>query len=83
MKTLDSDLVEEQIFVLRSYRKQELAMLYFPDADKQSATRSMRRWILQCTNLNQQLMAVTGYNPKRKFYSRREVELIVEYLGLP
>lgn len=83
MKTLDSDLVEEQIFVLRSYRKQELAMLYFPDADKKCATRSMRRWILQCKELNNQLMNVEGYNPKRKFYSRAEVALIVDYLGLP
>lgn len=80
MKT--TEFVEEQPFQLHSYRKQELAMLYFPSQDKNGATRSLRRWIVQCPTLNERLIQ-EGYSIKHKFYSRREVELIVEFLGLP
>ena len=80
MKT--TNYLEEQPFQLHAYRKCELALMYFPDEDKAGATRCLRRWIVQCTSLNEQLQQ-EGYNVKRKFYSRREVELIVNYLGLP
>ena len=75
-------LTAETPFQLRAYRKQELALLFFPDDDKQNATRNLRRWIQQCTDLFDKLMSL-GYNKNRKFYTRQEVELIVEYLGLP
>ena len=72
----------ENPFQLHAYRKQELALLYFPDEGKNEATRNLRRWILQCPHLSDKLEE-EGYRPRRKFYSRREVELIIEYLGLP
>lgn len=72
----------EHPFQLHAYRKQDLAMMYFPDESKDGATRSLRRWIVQCPELLDQLM-VEGYNKRLRFYTRREVELIIEYLGLP
>ena len=73
---------EEEPFVLRIYRKQELAMMYFPDLSKESAGRNLRRWIKHCSALYNALLE-SGYDKNRKFYLRREVELIVNYLGLP
>ena len=73
---------EEEPFHLHAYRKNELAMLYFPDLCKQSAGRNLRRWINNCQELHQKLTD-QGFDKNRKFYLRREVELIVEYLGLP
>lgn len=73
---------EEKPFVLRIYRKQELAMLYFPDLSKEAASRNLRRWIHHCSQLNQDLLDI-GYDKYRKFFLRNEVKLIVSYLGEP
>ena len=81
MKTFD-EIKEETPFESRIYRKQELAMLYFPDLDKTAAQRNLRRWIKRCTELYQQLVE-NGYDKNRKFYLHQEVDLIVQYLGLP
>lgn len=79
---MKTDLQLEEEFHLHAYRKQDLAMLYFPDLSKTSAVRNLRRWIVQCPGLCRALEEV-GYDIYRKFYSRKEVELIVEYLGRP
>ena len=34
---------------LRSYTKQELALLYFPDSDPDVARAHLMRWIVRCT----------------------------------
>ena len=36
---------------LRSYTKQELALLYFPDSDPDVARAHLMRWIVRCTQL--------------------------------
>ena len=72
----------EEPFHLRAYRKNELALMYFPDLCKESAGKNLRRWIQNCTELYTKLQS-EGYDKNRKFYLRREVELIVHYLGLP
>ena len=72
----------DEPFHLHAYRKNELALMYFPDLCKQSAGKNLRRWIKNCTELYSELQA-EGYDKNRKFYLRREVELIVHYLGLP
>ena len=69
-------------FKLQTYYKSELAMMYFPQSDKRNAVQNLKRWIRKCTQLTRELK-VAGYMPTRKFYSRREVELIVKYLGEP
>lgn len=73
---------EDHPFHLHSYPKYELAWMYFPGVNKASATRSLRRWIMQCRDLNDRLIDA-GYNAKQKIYTRQQVELIIEYIGLP
>ena len=46
---------------LRSYTKQELALLYFPDSDPDVARAHLMRWIVRCTQLYEQLPK-SGYN---------------------
>ena len=41
---------------LRSYTKQELALLYFPDSDPDVARAHLMRWIVRCTQLYEQLL---------------------------
>ena len=67
---------------LRIYRKQELAMKYFPESNKECAGRNFRRWITHCKELYERLLAM-GYDKNRKYFLKREVELIVEFLGEP
>ena len=74
--------MEEDSFQVRAYRKQDLAMLYFPDEEKNSASRKLRRWMAECNDLLKEL-AVINYRKCRKFYTRQEVAIIVEYLGFP
>ena len=69
-------------FEPRIYAKGELAMLYFPNHSKVNAARNLHRWITHCKGLMQELLAA-GYSATRRFYSRREVEVIVKYLGEP
>jgi len=45
---------------LRSYTKQELALLYFPDSDPDVARAHLMRWIVRCTQLYEQLQK-SGY----------------------
>lgn len=73
---------EEAGFCLRVYRKNELARLYFPQADKKGALQGLSRWIKHCAELEKALEAA-GYDKNRKFYLKPEVALIVKFLGEP
>lgn len=73
---------EETGFRLRVYRKNELARLYFPQADKKGALQGLSRWIKHCAELEKALEAA-GYDKNRKFYLKPEVALIVKFLGEP
>ena len=72
-----------QTFEIRSYGKAELAMLYFPHTKtKKGAQRNLNYWIDYNGELRRRLRAL-GTPPKAQHYTRREVELIVEYLCEP
>ena len=45
MKNLQTEQTQqtEQAFRLRTYKKNELAMMYFPDVTKDAASRNFRR----------------------------------------
>ncbi len=67
---------------IRSYSKQELAMLYFPKSAPSVSLKRLNRWI----NRNPQLVAElntsnTGKNAK--YWSRHQVERIIYYLNEP
>ena len=53
---------------LRSYTKQELALLYFPDSDPDVARAHLMRWIVRCTQLYEQLLK-SGYNKSCKEFN--------------
>ena len=67
---------------IRIYNKGELAMLYFPDRNKANASRMLLRWIHHCKGLVPELKK-HGFGLPKRFYSKKEVEIIVKYLGEP
>jgi len=69
-------------FKPRSYSKQELAMLYFPDAAPHVAVNRLNSWIRRCRELREQF-AACSVSKFSKFYTAHQVRLIVEYLGEP
>ena len=72
----------EHTFRPRTYKKNELAMMYFPDVSKDAASRNFRRWIRQCPDMQKELRAI-GYDKNRQYLLKAEVEVIVKYLGEP
>lgn len=72
----------ETEFKVKCYAKSELALLYFPDLDKQMARQRLRRWIRKCTELVGKLYEI-GYDTNDRIFSAGEVRLIVYYLGEP
>jgi hypothetical protein len=72
----------EKIFVIRSYGYCELAMLYFPNSTKKSASAQLGRWIRGNEKLKSQLTEM-GFKPRKKILTPFQVKLIVELLGEP
>ena len=72
----------EKEFVIRSYSYCELAMLYFPNSTKKSASAQLGRWIRENQTLKNELTEM-GLKPGKKILTRRHVKLIVELLGNP
>jgi hypothetical protein len=72
----------EDKFKIRSYGYGELALLYFPNSSKVSATTQLGRWIRQNENLKLQLIEL-GYKPKKKILTPIQVRVIVDFIGEP
>lgn len=73
---------EEQKFQYRSYGKGELATLYFPNIQQQSAVDQFNEWIATAPGLKERLLA-TGMNPRSRHYTPAQVRLILEVLDEP
>ncbi|WP_321332298.1 DUF4248 domain-containing protein [uncultured Bacteroides sp.] len=69
-------------FPLRAYPKAELALLYSPGLCVTPALQKLYRWIRKNEELTAALREV-GYDKYRHTFLRREVELIVKFLGIP
>ena len=70
-------------FKIRTYGKSELALLYFPEAQsKTGALQNLKYWISRNEELAHELNNC-GASAKAKFFTPREVALIVAYLGEP
>ena len=67
---------------IRCYSKQELAMIYFPDADPHVAVNRLNGWIKRCRPLHEALQQCS-LGKYSKFFSARQVALITEFLGEP
>ncbi len=71
------------MFEIRTYGKSELALKYFPNAETTTgALSNLSFWIRKNKKLVKALRSC-GMPPKSKFYTPREVSLIVKYLGAP
>ena len=67
---------------IKAYTKSEFAMLYFPDCDPHVARVRMSSWIRRCTELQKRIEACRS-SKFAKYYTAKEVALILEYLGSP
>lgn len=67
---------------IKKYSKQELALLYFPYSDPRVATHHLMRWINRIEPLRREMKA-TGYNDRCKYFTRRQVCAIIDYIGEP
>lgn len=65
-----------------SLTKSELAQLYFPGAPRSSALRLLHKYITSAHGLLSELERV-GYQRASRRLTRRQVQLIFEYLGEP
>jgi len=72
----------EKEFIIRSYGYCELALLYFPNSNKKSASTQLGRWMRQNEKLKMQLIEL-GYKPRKKILTPVQVKLIVELFGEP
>ncbi len=73
--------MDEQ-FKIKSYAYCELALLYFPNSTKKSASTQLGRWVRQNENLKIRLLEL-DYKPRKKILTPSEVKLIVEIFGEP
>ena len=69
-------------FHVRTYTKEELAMLYNPTYCVSNAISTLAAWIRLNKPLKAELASV-GYNRYRRSFTPREVSLLVKYLGEP
>jgi hypothetical protein len=72
----------EKEFVIRSYGYCELAMLYFPNSTKKSASVQFRRWIVFNKKLESNLIEA-GYERGKRVFTPKQVQIIIETLGNP
>lgn len=70
-------------FEIRAYGKSELALCYFPTASTaHAAVNHLMAWINRCKEIRQAL-EIVGYQKTAKFFTPKEVEMIVKHLGVP
>lgn len=70
-------------FKVRAYGKSELAWLYFPTANSaHTAVNHLMAWVRRNPDLVNGLYKL-GYRKSAKFFTPKEVALIIEYLGEP
>lgn len=74
--------MENSPFIIRSYSKSELAMLYSPYITPKAAVRKLNRWIAIKPGLLEHLHD-SGMLPNAKCYTPLQVYIIVEALGEP
>ena len=64
-------------FEIKTYRKSELAIIYFPDLSKKAATKKLRSWL----KVNPRLVSLI--KPHVFDYQPKQVRQIVDEVGLP
>jgi hypothetical protein len=72
----------EQPFKIRSYGYGELALLYFPNSTKKSASTQLGRWLRQNNILKEKLL-ISGLKRGTKLLTPNQVKIIFEFIGEP
>jgi len=62
--------------------KGEIAALYMPDSSVETARAYLSSWIKHNANLSDELKA-TGYTPRAKLLTPKQIRIIFHYLGEP
>ena len=62
--------------------KTQLAMFYFPQSSPEAARRHLMRWICRCQPLMDALRR-EHYNSHSHMLTKRQVQLIIDYLDDP
>lgn len=79
MNKLTDDLAYQRP---RPMSKGQLAQLYAPDLKPGSAVNRLMKWIAMQPELLERLRQ-SGYEPRLRVFTVRQVELIFQYLGQP
>ena len=69
-------------FKIKSYGYGELAMLYFPNSNKRSASTQLGRWVSHNKSLKNQLR-LAGFTRGQKILTPIQVGIIIQKLGEP
>ena len=69
--------MKDEKFIIRAYGKSELAMLYLPQHTKSTALKLLKTWL----QVNPRLRSIA--RNKSKFYTPKQVRMMVEELGEP
>ena len=71
-----------ETFRIRSYTKKELALLFFPDSTPRVAVNHLMA-LIRRNDMLWDALQETGYFPKSKTFTPRQVQVIIEWLGPP
>ncbi len=74
--------MKETPFIIKSYHKADLALMYHPGLTVAAAMNKMRRWINRNTELKRRMKAVRT-SPQNHTYAPVEVAILVKFLGEP
>ena len=77
----DNDMIDES-WPLRPYQRRDLALAYAPDIAPVSALNRLTAWLKFNARLWHALQE-SGYRPRQRQFTTRQVELIFHYLGRP
>lgn len=69
-------------FVLRTYGRTELALLYSPCIAPESAWRKLRSWIRRYPGMMAELRGA-GYQKGQRSFTPAQVQIIVDGIGEP
>ena len=69
-------------FKIKSYGYGELALLYFHNSTKKSASTQLGRWIRQNAELKKELTK-SGFKSGRRILTPKQVRTIIDFLGEP
>lgn len=76
------EYIDDEEQRMHALGKQELACMYFPNATPANAVRMLNRYLYRAHGLMSELEQV-GFRIKDRHFTRRQVQLIYEYLGEP